>query len=215
MLRGNHERYVVHYGTPRAPAEWVKERFGPLRWAVAQFSAAERATIEALPLYLRLPEAPGLLLVHASLRDDHDTVAAHTPENVLAEMFPGVPEPLIVRGHNHHSRVRLWQKGIIVTAGAVGLPLDGDPEAQYVLLDQEKTGWKIRHQVAPYDVESAVQRFFTTGYLAAAGPVGRLYLREIVTASYQIVPFLRAYERWNKAAPLSLSQGVERFLNQY
>jgi hypothetical protein len=67
----------------------------------------------------------------------------------------------------------------------------------------------------PYNLEAAIQRFFTTGYLEAAGPVGRLYLREVATASYAIVPFLRTYERWSKIMPLSLSQGVERFLNQY
>jgi predicted phosphodiesterase len=215
MLRGNHERYAAHYGTTKASPDWVNERFAPLHWTVAHLTDADRASMEALPHHLRLAEAPGLLLVHASLRDDHDTVEAHTTEERLNAMFPNVAERLIVRGHNHHSRVRLWEKGTIVTTGSVGLPLDGDPEAQYLLLDQRETGWRILHQLVPYNLEAAIQRFFTTGYLEAAGPVGRLYLREVATASYAIVPFLRTYERWSKIMPLSLSQGVERFLNQY
>ena len=47
----------------------------------------------------------------------------------------------------------------------------------------------------------------------AADPMGRLYLREVATASLQIVPFLRHYRDW--APSLSLDEAVERFLNLY
>src|SRR5262245_26578719 len=108
IVRGNHERYLAHYGTPSAAPEWESEQFAPLRWAVAQFTQAERAAIAQLPLALRDPGWPDLLIVHASARSDKDSVAAYTPDSELAAMFPAVQERLIVRAHNHVGQVRLW-----------------------------------------------------------------------------------------------------------
>ena len=73
--------------------------------------------------------------------------------------------------------------------------------------------WRIRHQSVPYDLEATLRRFRATGYLETAGPMGRLYLREVATASLQLVPFLRHYRSW--ASSLSLDEAVERFLNLY
>ena len=215
VLRGNHERYAAYYATPHAAPEWSTEKFTPLHWAYAQLTAQERRSMGELPSSLRLPEAPNLLIVHASVRDDHDSVCAYTPEDQLLAMFPDVQEPYIVRSHNHVGQVRLWERGLIVTCGSVGLPLDGNPTAQYLLLDQDREGWRIQHQSVPYDVDATVKRFHDTGYLAATGPIGRLFLREVVTASQQLVPFLRLYARWLQEGHLSLNQALDRFLNGF
>ena len=213
IVRGNHERYLAHYGTPSAAPEWESEQFAPLQWAVAQFTPAERQAIGQLPLALRGPDRPDLLIVHASARSDKDSVAAYTPDSELSTMFPAVRERLIVRAHNHVGQVRLWDDRMIVTAGSVGLPLDGSPTAQYLILDRRGDGWRVQHQSAPYDLEAVMRRFRETDYLVAAGPIGRLFMREVATASHQLVPFLRAYARWSAQAPISLAEAVGRFLS--
>ncbi len=119
----------------------------------------------------------------------------------------------MIRGHNHCGQVRVWEKRFIVTCGSVGLPLDGNPTAQYLLLDQEKNGWKIQHQSVPYHLDATISRFHDTGYLSAVGPMGYLYFREVVTASHHIVPFLRLYSQWSKQEDISLSRAVGRFLS--
>ena len=119
VLRGNHERYVFDFDTPRAKPEWSGERFGPVRWAAGQFDTAGRAELAALPATLRLPEAPGVLFVHGSPRNDHDLLFPYTPEAEVAEKFGGVAERLIVRAHNHYCGVRDWSGGRIVTVGSV------------------------------------------------------------------------------------------------
>ncbi len=213
ILRGNHERYVAHFGTTKASPLWAMEQFAPLQWTVEQLSEQDRQCMEQLPLNLRLPEAPNLLIVHATERDDHDSIASHTPEQVLHGMFPTAPEQYIIRAHNHSGQVRIWEKGLIVTGGSVGLSLDGNPTAQYLLLDQEKNGWKIQHQSVPYPLDAAISRFHDTGYLSSVGPMGHLFFREVMTASHQIVPFLRLYSQWSKQGDISLSRAVDRFLS--
>lgn len=215
MLRGNHERYVSHYGTPHAAPEWNTEQYTPLHWAFAQISAQERQKLAQLPTSLRLPEAPDLFITHASERDDHDTVSPHTPEEKLADMFPTARERFIIRSHNHYAQTRVWERGFIISNGSVGLPLDGNPTAQYLLLDQNQDGWHVRHQSVCYDLDVVIRRFQDTGYLTSTGAMGRLFFREVVTATQQIVPFLRLYTRWAKAGNISLNQALERFLNQY
>ena len=213
VLRGNHERYIANFGAPNGSPLWATEQFAPLQWAAAQLSEQDRQWMAKLPTSLRLPEAPDLFVVHASERDDHDTVSPHTPEAELQKMFPQAQEGFIVRSHNHYGQVRLWEKGYIITNGSVGLPMDGNPTAQYLLLDQTHAGWKIQHQSIPYNLDAALSRFQDTDYLSAVGPMGRLFFRELMTASQQIVPFLRLYAQWSKQAPIPLSQAVDRFLS--
>ncbi|HWR66803.1 MAG TPA: metallophosphoesterase [Bellilinea sp.] len=212
ILRGNHERYAAYFGTPKAPPEWLMDRFAPLHWAVAQLSEQDRQGMEQLPLKLRSPDAPDLFIVHATERDDHDTISSYTPEKALHAMFPTSPERYIVRAHNHIGQVRVWEKGFIVTAGSVGLPQDGNPTAQYLLLDQEKKGWIFRHLSVPYDVDAAISRFHDTGYFSTVGPMAHLFFLEVLTASQYIVPFLRLYTQWSTQGEITLAQAVERFL---
>ncbi len=107
ILRGNHERYAAHFGTSQASPLWSTEQFAPLQWTVAQLSPSDRQSMEQLPLNLRLPGASDLLVVHASERDDHDTITAYTSEPILQEMFPTAQERYIIRAHNHLGQVRI------------------------------------------------------------------------------------------------------------
>lgn len=214
VLRGNHERYVFDYGTPRAKPEWASERFGPVRWAHAQFDDAARTELANLPPVLRLPEAPGVLFVHASPRNDHDLLFPYTPEAELVAKFGGGAEPLIVRGHNHYCGVRDWRGGRIVTVGACGLPLDGTAQAQCTVLEHDPHavgGWRIEHHAVPYDTAAALRRFRESGYLEAAGPMAELYRREVETAAFHVMPFLEFLRREPAAAALPLATALARF----
>jgi len=213
IVRGNHERYAAQFGAPGTPPEWASERFGPVRWAAEQLTPAERAAIDALPLTFRSPELPDLLVVHASLRADRDSIMPHTPEEQLAEMFPDLRERWVVRAHNHAAMVRLWGDRVIITAGAVGLPLDSHATAQYVLLERRAEGWRARHQSVEYDLAATLRRFSASGYLEAAGPFARLLMREVATASFYVVPFLNCYGAQVDRGEIGLAAAVERFLS--
>jgi predicted phosphodiesterase len=211
IIRGNHERYVVDYATPRADPAWDTPQFAPLQYAAAQLGSSARAAAAALPSALRLPDAPDLLIVHASQRSDHDTLRAHTPDSALPDLFPDPGARLIARGHNHIAGIRPWGRHQIVTVGSVGLPLDGVATAQYALLDRRDGGWTVSHRSVPYDLDAALGRFYSTGYIAQAGVIARLYYRELASASFHIVPFLRCYQRWQADGPLDLEAAFERF----
>lgn len=216
IIRGNHERYLGFFGTEQADPLWLTEQFQPVQWAVQQFSAEERQVIAQLPLPLRLPEAPELLIVHASEQSDSTSLPPHITPQELATIFPTSQEQTIVRGHNHIPRTHPWGRRQVVTTGSVGLPLEGRTAAQYLLLDQVVDGWDAHHQSVEYPVEKTVQRFTETDYVAQTGPMGRLFLREVATASPHFVPFLRYYRLWQaEESQLALGVALERFLTHF
>lgn len=215
IVRGNHERYLSHFGTPNGDPAWQTEQFTPVQWAVAQFTAAERAAIADLPLTLSVPTAPDLLIVHAAASSDRETLPPYKTDAEIAAMFPKVQERWIVRGHDHLARTQPWRDKIIVTTGSVGLPMDGNPAAQYLLLDASRDGWQVQHQAVDYPLSATLERFRSTRYVEQTGVMGRLFLREVATATHHFVPFLRLYRQWAQETPLSLQAALERYLTHY
>lgn len=213
VLRGNHERYVFDFGSPRAPAEWGTRRFGPVRYAFDSLGEVNRRELAGLPLVFRLPDCADVLFVHGSSRADSDLVFPYTPDEDLAACFGGTSERWILRGHNHYAGVRLWGERRIVTVGSVGLPLDGTPAAQFTVMERRQGGdWTITHRQVRYDVDEAVRRFDESGYIEAAGPMARLYRREVATAAFHILPFLAWYNTAVAGDPgLTLDDAVARF----
>jgi len=120
-----------------------------------------------------------------------------------------------VRGHDHLARAHTWRDKTIVTTGAVGLPMDGNSAAQYMLLDATPQGWQVQHQAVAYDLNATLERFAVTRYVEQTGVMGRLFLREAATATPHFVPFLRLYQHWSQTAPLSLREALERYLTHY
>ena len=135
-------------------------------------------------------------MVHASLGGDNDSIFPYTPDIQIDPMFEGIAPAvkLIVRGHNHACSTREWGGRRIVTTGSVGLPQDGNAAAQFLLLEHGGDGaWHVRHRAVRYDVGATLRRFRESGYLDKAGPLGRLFYREMETGTHQVVPFLRFY----------------------
>jgi diadenosine tetraphosphatase ApaH/serine/threonine PP2A family protein phosphatase len=190
-------------------------QFGPVQYAAAQLGETARRELAVLPTTIRLPEAPDVLFVHGSARNDTDLIFPYTTDAEVEPMFAGSAERWLIRGHNHYAGVRLWGERRIVTVGSVGLPLDGTPTAQFAMLESRKGDWTIQHESVAYDVGAAVRRFVDSGYLDAAGPMARLFMREVETAAFQVVPFLKWQREMSASgAELPLAEAVERFLSR-
>ncbi len=217
VLRGNHERYVFDYGTPRADPAWASPQFAPLRFALDELSASQIGEMAALPASWCDASAPGLLVVHASLRGDNDSIFPYTPDEQIDAMFPGIAEDVrvVVRGHNHICTQREWGHRRIVTTGSVGLAQDGHTAAQFLVLEHRGGGaWSVRHRSVRYDVGATLRRFHESGYLERAGPLGKLFYREIETATHQVVPFLRFYgAARGRGMHWTLEETLKRFLS--
>jgi hypothetical protein len=200
LLRGNHERYAIDRGTPAGDPAWLGPRFGPLTWTVTELDGL-LDDVRVAPIEARVTD--DVHVMHAAPGDDHVGMFPWTPDDELERRFAGIDAGLLVRAHNHLPFHRTLADGrLLVSAGAVGLALAGRPEAQWVLLDRRRGGWRVEHRSEPYDVEAALRRFDESGYLDATGPIGALFRREVATGSHQLVPFMRFERAWRAARGL-------------
>jgi predicted phosphodiesterase len=171
MIRGNHEKdYVAVYDSADRPSWWTTSpRLLSFRWQMERLGPERRAHLAALPDRLMLDDAT--LVIHGSPRNVRDSVLPWTPEADLEAMYAGDSSRLVFMGHTHRFHVRELPSRCLVNVGAVGMPLDGDVRASYVLLDErdEPDGWRLTHRRVPYDVEAHLARFYSSG-LAALDP---------------------------------------------
>lgn len=210
FVAGNHERYIRDFDKPNRPPEWDSDDWKPSLWTVQQLGLERRKQLHDLAWSF---EHEGLLVVHASLRHDQDSIFAPTPMREIAGMFHETAAQTIVRSHNHIPQYRPWHERMIVTTGAVGQPLDGNPWAKYAIAEQHEHGWFVKHRVVPYDTEATRRSFHASGFYDFAYPMSRLYLREVMVGTHHVVPFLRFLHEWRNEDPtITSAQAMQRFM---
>jgi hypothetical protein len=153
-----------------------------------------------------------LLITHATYQADNESFSAETSPEELEPMFAGSTENFILRGHNHRFFSTTFKNRIIESMGSAGLPLDGTPEAKYSLAEKHGETWTFCRQAVPYDRESTIKHFIDSGYLEAAGPVGKLALRELQDSRDYLVRFITNYAKWSQNETLTMTQAVDAFL---
>lgn len=86
---------------------------------------------------------------------------------------------------------RRWH---LINPGSVGLSLDGDPVAQFALLEAvpesvEPGGWRATMYRLAYDRRPALAAYAETGMMAAGGVMSQLFYWELVTGEPEIILF--------------------------
>ena len=195
VIRGNNEYYLLDYNTPRAPAHW--REYTMLPWLYRQLAGRRQAAIAALPdtLSLRYPDAPPLRIVHGSPRSCWEPIFPSTPDAKVIDMLAGVEEPTIVAGHTHIAMNRKVGDRHIINPGSVGVPLDGQPEAGYMILEGDATGWHPIFRRIAYDREPLYAEFERLRFVEECGITAYLAIHEFRTAEIWVHPFAN----WRKA----------------
>jgi predicted phosphodiesterase len=188
-IRGNSELYLVDWETPRADPAWRD----PVWYATLHQLIAEladwRPRLATWPdqLCLRFPDGPPIRVVHGSPRSHWEGMTPITPEERMAERLAGVDEPVVICGHTHLATDRQVGPWRVLNPGSLGVPLDGDRRAGYMLLDAVDGGWRPTWRRVEYDMAPLLERMRRE----ERDVVGALVRREFETARTQLVPFRR------------------------
>lgn len=109
---------------------------------------------------LKLPKTmkyENIFLVHGSPRDYlYDYTYPETPDSVFDEFFKIAKKKIIVMGHTHIPFIKKIKKGLIINAGSVGQPRDGNNKACFCILDNKKLKAEIVR--VKYDVSKAAKK---------------------------------------------------------
>jgi predicted phosphodiesterase len=192
MVRGNHEDYMLAFHDPANHSSMRGNvQYLPIQFAAERLSKMMIAEMANLPMTLTMPGPSGddVLVCHASPDNTRRSFARHLDEAMAASLSL-FSERVVVGGHIHMQWQKRWQGKLLILCGGAGLPLNGDPAAQYVILTHRNSEWDVEHRAVPYDHASMLQKVRESGFLDQGGPIGWLIYDELWTAERRIVPFL-------------------------
>ena len=221
VLRGNHEEYVAEwcgYAGPRhGPAydlirlsEWTYQQMG------GDAAATTLATLASLPErwdWLS-PDGTRLVAMHASpLGNRAGIYPFTTDEEARRKIVPGAA--VFLTAHTHVPHQRLLDGTQVVNTGSIGLPGDGDGRASYGRVTwQARRGWRAEIVRVAYDRAAAERDFFTSGFLAEAGPEAEMALVEFRAARDARTRWRAIYGERVRNGQLTLAETIRRFLQE-
>jgi predicted phosphodiesterase len=213
-IYGNHDLVVGQINSPEIkPPFDDRERFRTLYWTHDTLRPEHLATVRALPsdLHLRFPGAPPIRLTHGIPGNCFVGIFPFTLEDRAEELLRSVEQPCVVLAHTHRPMDRRVGGLRAFNGGSVGLPFNGDPRAQYMVLDLQKGAWEPTFRQVEYDKSGLRARFEESGMLEAAGPTGELHVLTAVTGDPWSSDF--AYWLYNEGAPLN--RDIEKAVGAY
>lgn len=215
IVRGNHEEYVMVHADPNSP------RSGPQFdvwqgsfWTYQQLDG-DMSALEAMPFQASLigPDGGEVRATHASMLGTRQGIYPRTPDEELARRI-GQPAPdVLCVGHTHIPLTRRLNGTLVVNAGAVGLPFDGDTRAGYARVMWHRGEWRAEIVRLDYDRAQAERDFEETGFMADATAFAQLVRAELRTARSHIYEWARGYEARVLAGEMSMAEAVREFLS--
>jgi predicted phosphodiesterase len=202
LIRGNHEFYMLDYNTPRAHQRW--QNFCSPRWLNQHIPQTWRNIIAGLPdeINLRYPDAHPVKVVHASPGDHWKGIyPTSTSESDIHTMLNTVEESTVITGHTHLQMQRFVGKWQILNPGSVGVPLNGDPRAEYMIIDGNEHGWTPTFRLVEYDRRPLFEEYERIGFVESRGAVGLLMIEEVRHASPLVYSFQKWRQRVHNGAP--------------
>lgn len=191
-LSGNLDRYVVSGYRPPVPVrsaeEWermpdlLRVREARFRWTVQRLPYEGCCWLRDLPLQLER-DVPGygrVVGVHAAPGDDEALILPSTPDSEIVPYLADLDARLLLYGHSHipserqvchipdgaatsEPRTRCMR---LANPGSAGLPLDGNPQVSYALLDFTPDDCVVTIRRVGYDVEAMIREMEQLAYPA-------------------------------------------------
>lgn len=213
LVRGNHEDYVLVHDGPDAPKSGPEFEIYLNSYWTYQRMDGKIDSMKAMPDQVSLtgPDGGELRVVHASMRGNRIGIYPETPDVMLAQLIDPAPA-LICVGHTHRPLVRQLGDTLVVNAGSVGMPFDGDRRAAYAQLTWRASSWRATIIRLDYDQARTEERFHSSGFIPGAGPLADIMLVEFRQARSHIHRWLYQYEPRVLSGEMTMAESVKRYL---
>jgi len=157
-VAGNYDLKVLKVKEKKEKVEGEKEElpedWNAIKWTYDNLSKKNRKYLKSLPEELRL-EIGGqrVLLTHRSPLPSDEQIGPETSDEKLREFAHLVDADVIIFGHSHHPFSRQVDGLWFINPGGAGRQDDGDPRANYAIL--QINPFEVKHYRVDYDVEKA------------------------------------------------------------
>ncbi len=214
VVRGNHEEYVIERATAEAPMlPQDNDVFGAVDWTRRSLGTRV-AKLPHLPTELRLVTSAGeIFLTHGSLLGSRDGIYPHSTDEELRKKVK-LESLVFAVGHTHRPFNRRFNGCMVVNAGSVGMPFDGDPRPAYARIEIVKDQVYAKIVRISYDQAAAEKDFALSGFMDGSGPIGRIVLDEFRVSLPRLAAWTRKYHEAVLTGKLTVSQSVDSFLSE-
>jgi len=213
IIRGNHEFYYLDFGTERAdPTSVDPKRWGGLHKVVREMHPEHGTYLATLPdeRTFYLPDTEPIRFTHGVPGNNRTGFHVDQLEEEVAEKIEHVAESTLISAHTHvqidrhihHAIGTEYERSChLINPGSVGIPLNGNPAAQFAILENVSTnvesgGWQCTHYSVLYDRRPVLEAYLHSGMLEVGGVIGQLFYWELITTAPEIIFFYRwAYKR--------------------
>ncbi len=130
-----------------------------LKWSITHTTPKNREFLRELPEQLEVEVGnKRMLLIHATPDSMSEYIYEKDSERLI-DLLDYIAQDIYVYGHTHFPyRMTLPDKDkIVINAGSVGRPKDGDNRATYIVLDVEENSICSMIHKVPYDVDKVVK----------------------------------------------------------
>lgn len=213
-VAGNHDLIVGMINTPHnRPPFTNRVRFPTLWWTQTQLTTAHLATLRHWPeaITITLDGLPAIRVIHGIPGNAFVGILPEDSDEKVKRFLTDVTEPVLVCGHIHRPLARAVDQWQIFNGGSVGIPYNGDPRAQYLLLDGVNHQWVPTFRRLEYDHSPIPQAFITSGMQAAIGAMAELHLRTIMSGE----PWTSDFGYWLKFQSPELNSDMSKALALY
>jgi predicted phosphodiesterase len=228
IIRGNNEGYLLSMQRGDSPPGMLTSRqWGTTRWTWQQLGQEGMDWIGSLPFRISLDGPDGaLLMLHGSPRresegliPDRDPVALKrffsarlldpAQTNVpLASTLERLDEVVLICGHTHIPWEQREGRKLAFNPGSVGAPVNGDPRAQYALLEYSGRTWQVHFRAVAYDIPALQAAFITSGLLEAGGGFARAIQLDLERADNTVWKFVLHCLAYAQAAGMTDGQVI-------
>lgn len=213
-IQGNHEIVVEAVAGASVPPIFLnRARFPDAWWTFETLAPVHLETVRSLPAELRFEDAglPPIRLFHGIPGDPFIGLLPESGDDALAQILTPVEETVVVCAHTHRPlwrRVGRWE---VFNGGSIGMPYNGDPRSQYLVLDGEGGQWRPDFRKVDYDRALVRAGFVAFGLFDAYGPWAALHLAAVETGE----PWVSDFGYWIKYQPLELQHDIGHAVEVY
>lgn len=198
IVRGNNELYALDYCTERAPQHWSTFTMPPYLHDALGDDGVNRLACMPDALQLRFRDAPPLRVFHGIPGDPWIAMYPDSSEDQICKWLAGITERTVIAAHSHVAMERHVAGWHIFNPGSVGVPLDGEHSASYMILEGSSQGWELAaHRRIAFERAPLFAEFERQDFAARTGVSGRLVIEEFRDARLYLAPYIvwkqRAY----------------------
>jgi hypothetical protein len=216
MIYGNHELVILELSSPqRAPALDDRRRFADLWWTWSHLEPDYFVQLQLMEgeRHIVVEDAPPLLLFHGLRGNPFEGFYPQWSDGQIALKLAGIAESTVVSGHTHWPLDRTVGSKRVINPGSVGMPYNGDPRAQYAVLDFDGEQWQPLFRQVEYNLSAVREAFDRLGLFHEFGPLGRLFWQTLETGDPLVSDFLVWVRDQSPDLRADLDEAVARYLS--